>query len=431
MKLLDIVFLWLGTFFLGPGSVVMALTIDIHKGIVASVPLAFPGFHGGDNISEVVSNDLGLSGVFQILLDKGPQSPQEAFSRPELWYWQFHKGAVLCSGTVTESDGVLSVLFRLYDVGTQVLLGEAFVKGEKAAWRSIAHKVSNAIYKRLTGEEGYFDTKIVYTAQYGPPTQKVQRIAIIDQDGANGCFLTSSAHKAFTPRSAYHKPMIAFTAFRGLRTLIYLYDLVTHQSEAIPVQGVCMSPRFAPNRSDLLFCIAKQGTTSIYRYPLDTGQIERITQTSDSIDVSPSYGPDGKTFVFSSDRGGRQPKLYLMAPGTPAVLLSRGEGSYLAPVWSPDGKWITFVRKKGGSYYLGIMAPNGSQERMLATDHVIDHPSWAPNSRALVFAAQQRHFGPFSLYLVDLTGRCLRKIPTACQGVVHEGNHPDWCKYPR
>lgn len=408
------------------------LTIHVTKGVVTTIPLAFPGFEGGEEIAQVVANDLNLSGVFQLIPSKGPQSPRDAYLTPDFWPWQSYKSAVMVSGFVQEQGELLTATFRIYDTESQKLLGEASVKNTKSQWRVMAHKISNAIYERLTGEKGFFDTQIVYTAQYGPPTKKIQRIAIIDQDGANGRFLTSDTHKSFTPRCSPVKPFIAFTAFRGFKTLVYTRDLNGSHNEAIPMQGVGISPRFSPDGQNLLFCIADKGAASIYKYDFSRGTVDRMTQTEYSIDVSPSYAPDGKSFVFASDRVGNRPKLYLMHPGekTPR-LLTKGEGSYLAPTWSPDGKWIAFVKRKRGTYYLGIMAPDGSGERMLATDHVIDTPSWAPNSRALVFSAQQRYFGPFSIYLVDLTGRALRKIITSCQGIVHEGNHPDWCKYPR
>jgi len=234
--------------------------------------------------------------------------------------------------------------------------------------------------------------------------------------------LTSEAHKSLSPRCSPVQPLIAFTAFRGFKTLIHTRDLNGSHNEAIPIDGVGISPRFSPDGQNLLFCVANKGAASIYQYNFSSGTINRMTQTAHSIDVSPSYAPDGKTFVFTSDRVNNQPKLYIMQTGdTTPTLLTKGEGSYLAPVWSPDGKWIAFVKRKRGTYYVGIMAPDGSGERMLAADHVIDNPSWAPNSRALVFSAQQKYFGPFSLYLVDLRGRALRKTLTPCQDITHGG----------
>lgn len=406
------------------------LTIDITKGVVANIPLAFPGFEGENEIASIVANDLQLSGVFDILKAKGPQTPREAFARPELWPWQSYEGAVLVSGIASQSGDDITLIFRLYDVTTGKLLGEAEIKGTNSQKRVLAHKVSNAIYERLTGEPGYFDTHIVYTAQYGPATNKTRRIARIDCDGENCQFLTPEKYRAFTPQCSPTQPLVAFATIENFRNRMRIMDLRTGQTTILPLEGIHISPRFSPDGSKLIFCAAKKGTTTIYSYDLTSKQVQQLTHTEGRIDVSPTFSPDGSKIIFSSDRQGRKPKLYsLDLKGGEPRLITPGPGSYLCPTWSPDGKWIAFVKRINGMFYLGVMDPEGNQERMLAADHVIDYPSWAPSSRVIIFAAQQRYYGPFQLYFVDFTGRALRPLKTHYQGSAHEGNHPSWQQY--
>lgn len=411
------------------------VTINITKGVTVSIPIAIPGFEGGDDIAAVVSNDLSLSGIFDILPGQGTQSPKDMFANPELWPWQSYNGSVVATGIVTEEGSELSVYFRLFDVQTGKILADGKVTGSEDRRRELAHQVSNAIYERLTGEKGYFDTQILYIAQYGRATKKTRRVAMVDCDGENARFLTDGSDTVTSPHSSSSRPLIAYSSCANLRNSIKIMDLRTCRPERLEVNGVLFSPRFSPDGSTLIFCRGDKGTTSIYLHDLNSSpsnpRVRRLTSTTGRIDVSPSQSPDGRSIVFASDRGGGGPKLYMLRQGeTTPRLLSKGPGSYLCPVFSPDGQWIAFVKRgSDDGYYLGIMDAEGNNERLIARDFVIDNPSWAPNGRVLVFAGQQRRFGPFSLYIVDFSGRSLRKLPTKIGNSVHEGNHPCWHLY--
>jgi TolB protein len=412
------------------------LVIDIRKGVISSIPLGFQGLEGcseASDMMQVVENDLKNSGVFQILTQRGSQSPSEAMKSPEFAQWSLAgEGTVLLSGVVFQQDGLLVAECKIYDVQTKALLSTVQLKEKSSHWRLLAHKIANEVYHRLTGEPGYFDTQIVYTAQYGSALNKKKRIAIIDQDGANCRFLTSGRNMELTPRCCQATGKIAYCAFHNYKSVTHVMDLKTGADQALPISGISISPRFSPDGRNLVVCLAKGNATSIYLFNLASKALSKLTTTNGNIDVSPSYSPDGKFLVFASDRQGGRPKLYVMPSsghGNP-VCISSGAGGYHAPVWSPDGRWIAFVKNQQGSYYLGVVAPDGTQERLIATDHVIDRPSFAPNSRLLIFAAQNKRFGPFHLYIVDLSGRSLRKLETAHEGSIHEGNHPDWSCRP-
>ena len=422
------VFLFMSTFLAAPNQArcEKELTIDINQGIFEAIPLGIIGFDGhetADEISKIVANDLRNSGVFEILNQKGSQLPRHAIAMPSFWEWRSKNGTLIVVGQIYEGDRIEAAI-RVFDVDSENLILEKKLKAP--SWRLLAHRIANAIYEKITGEIGYFDTQIVYTAQTGPATKKIRQIAIMDQDGANCSFLTQKNIMALTPRFSHKGNKVVFVGFKNLKMNNYILNLKTRDIYPIPIPGVSISPRFSADGGKIVFCLANNGVTSIYLYDLYAKNLTRLTQTKGRIDVSPSYSPDGSKMVFASDRSGH-PKLYIMDIQGNVHQLTTGAGSYLSPVWSPDGNWIGFIKKHQGEYYLGIITPEGTKERLLASSHVIDHPSWAPNSRLLVFASQDRYFGPFHLYMVDLSGRALRKIPTSFNGVVHEGNHPDWC----
>ncbi len=410
--------LWIGISCLSPAQ---ALRIDITKGVMRKIPLAFLGIQGGERLEKVAKDDLENASIFT-MIPSGTQSKQAAFVRPELWQWEGYDGAVMATGILTQDGEDLLVKIRLYDVMTKKILGEATIKGTQPKWRHLAHKIADAIYERLTGETGYFNTQIFYIDQYGPASKKTRRLAVMDQDGANHRYLTPDSYMALTPQCSPNGSLVTFSALHGYASRLHLLDLASGRNAVLPIQGITVSPRFSPDGSHLIYCLAKQGTTSVRSYTLASGEDRQLTRSEGKIDVSPSYSPDGKQLVFASDRVGGKSKLYAMTLSTGAIKrLGSGEGSYFCPVWSPNGKWIAFVRSYGGTYYIGVMAADGSGERMLAADHVIDTPSWAPNSQLLLFAAQQKRFGPFCLFRVDVAGHVLKKLPTP-----HEGNHPYW-----
>ncbi|BDB96261.1 hypothetical protein [Candidatus Hydrogenosomobacter endosymbioticus] len=403
------------------------LTIDITRGIFAPTPIGIIGFYGdeyADEIAKVVKNDLANSGAFDVLKSSGTRSPEDFLASPSFWEWSYKKGCFVVCGALRQNDGTEAVL-RLYNVALQKYT-EFSVRAPRSVPRVLAHKISDVIYKAITGEDGYFNTKIVYTAQYGSATKKKHIIAIMDQDGANGKALTNSANTSVSPRFSPIKNQIAFVSFKGNSSKVHVMDLSTQDTFTLPSRGTVISPCFSHDGRRIVFCMAVDGTTSIYSYDLYSKGLARMTSYPGKIDVSPSFSPDGRTMVFTSDRSG-SPKIYKSGVyGGSAEMISRGRGNYYAPSISPDGRMVAFVKREGGCYYVGIMNIDGSGERMIARDHVVDSPRWCPNSRAVVFASQGRLYGPFSIYIAAISGRALRKVPTILNGVQYEGCDPSW-----
>jgi TolB protein len=406
------------------------LNVDIEKAIVKPLPIALPDLYGevadeqklGADIMSVVAADLERSGLFRPV-DKRAFIQDAASLRlgPRFGDWRLINAEALTSGNVTlQADGRMQVQYRLWDV-----YGEAQMKGTQltsspANWRSIAHRISDEIYERLTGEEGYFNTQIVYIAEQGPQNRRIKRLAIMDQDGENHRFLTSGNELVLTPRFSPSSREITYMAYQRVgnaeQPRVYLFNLNTGQQEVLgDFPGMTFAPRFSSEGNEVILSMAQDGNSEIFTLDLRTRRQTRLTNHP-AIDTSPSFSPDSREITFNSDRGGT-PQIYVMnRDGSNVRRISRGQGYYYTPVWSPRGDLIAFTRQQGGEFYIGVMRPDGSGERMLVRDYNVEAPTWAPNGRVLSYfrtsRADSRGQVTSKIFTIDLTGFNERELVT-------------------
>ena len=405
------------------------LRIDITRGKVEPMPIAITEFQAqspqdarfGKDISGVIAADLERSGLFRPIDPKAfidGKPPLNA--QPRFPDWRVINAQAMVHGLVrTLPDGQLQVEFRLWDVlAGQQMEGQA-MSGTPAqgVWRTLAHKISDMIYKRITGEEGYFDTRIVYIAESGPQTRRIKRLAVMDQDGANHQFLTDGSAMALTPRFSPSQQEITFLSYLNNTPRVYIYNMQTGRQEVLgDFPGMTFAPRFSPDGNSVVMSMAKDGNSEIYSMDLRTRRTEQLTNHS-AIDTSPSYAPDGRKITFNSDRGGTQ-QLYVMdANGGNVARISFGTGRYATPVWSPRGDLIAFTKFHQGTFYIGVMRPDGSGERQLSQGFLVEAPTWAPNGRVLMFFKQDPSDargggGRTRIYSIDLTGFNEREVVT-------------------
>jgi TolB protein len=403
---------------LGPVTAHAQLVIDINKASDQPVPIAIPALNApagnpvGGDISRVVTGDLQRSGLFR------PLDPNSFLERnldvnvqPRFDDWKTIGAQGLINGQVTvDADGRLHVDFRLWDIfQAQQLLGLQFTTTPEN-WRRVAHKIADAVYERLTGEKGYFDTRVVFVSESGPKTNRKKQLTIMDQDGANPSFLTNGSSDVMTPRFSSSSQEITYMALTESTSSIYLFNIETGRQETLGrFQGMVFAPRFSPDGSKVAFSMEQRGNSDIYVMDLRSRQTTRLT-FDPSIDTSPSFSPDGKQVVFNSDRGG-SPQLWIMnADGSGAHQLSFGGGRYTTPVWSPRGDYIAFTKQTGNDFHIGIMRPDGSDERLLTSSFLDEGPSWAPNGRVLMYFREAPGTGPH-LWTVDVTGRVQQQAP--------------------
>ncbi len=410
--------------------------IDITKGVVEPLPIAITSFAGaggreaqvGADISKVVAADLERSGLFRPLDPKGfLQTPDQLRSgEPRYQDWRAVGAQALVAGNTTAlGDGRMKVDFRLWDVAAGQYMQGLSYTATADSWRRIAHIVADAIYKRLTGEEGYFDTRIVYVAESGPANARKKQLAIMDQDGENHQFLTDGKNLVLTPRFSPATQEITYMSYFNKKPRVYLFNIDSGRQEVLgDFVGMTFAPRFSPDGNKVIMSMAQNGNTDIYALDLRT---RRQTQLTDSpgIDTGPSYSPDGQRIVFESDRGGSQ-QLYIMnADGSGAKRLTFGEGRYGTPVWSPRGDLIAFTRQRGSNFALGVIRPDGTGERILTESFHVEGPTWAPNGRVLSFfrdvPSGDGRARSAKLYTIDVTGANERRVITPL-----DGSDPAW-----
>jgi TolB protein len=408
------------------GPALADITVDVNQAAVQPLPIAITSFGGlpaGSQISEVVSADLARSGLFRPVDPNSFRGQADVNVTPTFDDWKAISAQALLVGNVSsDADGRLSVDFRLWDVYAGDQLVGTRLTATPDSWRTIAHQIADAVYEKLTGEKGYFDTRVVFVAESGPKTHRVTRLAIMDQDGANPSYLTDGSAMVFAPRFSIKRQEITYMVLRPTGASIYLKNLDTGREEVLghfPDMTMTMAPRFSPDDSRVAFAAEKDGAVNIYVMNLINHETRRLTD-SISIDTSPSFSPDGGQIVFNSDRGG-SPQLYVMgASGGAAHRISFGSGRYNAPVWSPDGKLVAFVKQEGQSFSIGVMNPDGSGERILTTSYFADEPVWAPNGRVIMFERKLAD-GASRLWTVDLTGHIQKDA-----NYPYSGSDPAW-----
>lgn len=417
------------------------LNVSISGATQAPIPVAFPniisdnngvgaflGFSYANKVRDVILADLERSGLFRIISERSYIQKFNSFSdKPIFGDWRVLNTQVLIQSAIEEEQGnELKLSFKIWDVISQKELLYEVYTANKDSWRRLAHSMADAIYERLTGDKGYFNTIIAYISESGPSSKRVKRLALMDQDGDGHQFLTSGANLVLTPRFSPDMQYIAYLSYINNKPRVYMYNMKTQETELLGnFPGMTFAPRFSPDSRHILLSYAKNGVTDIYEMDLETRNSKKLT-SGPSIDTSPSYSPDGQKIVFNSDRGGNQQIYVMNRDGSGVERISFRQGSrYATPVWSPRGDYIAFTRMEGNSFYIGVMYPDGSGERTLASGFIVEGPTWSPNGRVIMFQRQNRGTAttnaPIQLYSIDVTGQNERMVLTP-----GDGSDPAW-----
>lgn len=400
------------------------LRIEITDGVIEPLPFAAPDFQSetaaatelAREITRVIAADLSGTGLFREVPATAHISTVSDFDAPVKYAdWKAVNAQALITGGVSVNGKQLTVRFRGYDVFADKELGAGLqFTGTTDGWRRMAHKVADTIYSRITGESGYFDSRVVFVSETGPKNDRRKRLAIMDYDGAGVQYLTNSASIVLAPRFSPTGDRVLYTSYESGFPQIHVLDVGKVQRRVLSADNGIMSfaPRFAPDGRTVVFSQAEGGNTDLYIMDIATGSRTRLT-SAPSIETAPSYSPDGGQIVFESDRSGA-PQLYVMpATGGEARRISFGKGRYGTPVWSPRGDLVAFTKQSKGRFHIGVMRIDGSEERLLTASFLDEGPSWSPNGRVIMFTREtQGANGRALLYSVDILGRNLKPVRT-------------------
>lgn len=410
------------------------LRVPVNAGKIEPVPIAISPFYPerpefaqfAKDIPDIITNNLRGSGLFKPVSPgafiQDPASLQK--DGPRFAEWRAINAPALVTGSVTKApDGRTRVEFRLWDVYSQKQISGMAYMTTPQNWRRIAHIISDDVYKRVTGEDGYFDSRIVYVSETGAATNRIKRLAIMDQDGANHRYLTEEGTLVLTPRFSPTAQEITYMSYKNGKPRVYLYNIDSGRQEVLgDFPGMTFAPRFSPDGNKIIMSMAAGGNTDIYEMDLRSRKSRKLTDAG-GIDTAPSYSPDGRQVVFESDRGGTQ-QLYVMdASGGNARRISFGNGRYANPVWSPRGDLIAYIKMQGGQFYLGVIRPDGSGERLITQSYHVEGPSWSPNGRVITYfkEASTSNGRSAKIYTIDITGYNERQLPTP-----RDGSDPAW-----
>jgi TolB protein len=409
---------------LSPQRAAAVLHLDVTQGNIQPLPIALPDFQAGvglgdpeiaRSVTEIIRSNLQRSGLFapidpaayidkNVSIDALPRYPD----------WRQIKAQALAAGRISRDGNRLKAEFRLWDVlASGELYSQAYLTSPEN-WRRLGHIISDAIYERLTGDKGYFDSRVVFVDESGPKDRRVKRLAVMDQDGAQVRYLTRGEDLVLTPRFSPNAQQITYMSYGQGDPRVFLTNVDGTQREIVGnFPGMTFAPRFSPGGERVIMSLQQGGNANLFVMDLRSRLTTRLTDTP-AIDTAPCYSPDGTRICFESDRGGR-PQIYVMgANGGPAQRISRGEGTYSTPVWSPRGDYIAYTRQSEGRFAIGVMAPDGTGERNLTEGFHNEGPTWSPNGRVIMFWRDPGGGGGAGpgLFTVDVSGRNEQRTPT-------------------
>ena len=412
------------------------LKVDIVAGAAQPISIAVQKFEVGENVRskdaammrEVVEKDLKSTGLFRIVNHNAFPEYVKMHEMPNFKLWDAIKTQVLVQTKLSmDADNLYKLEFFVWDVnGREQIEAQSLVASRKSA-RRLAHIMADAIYERLTGEVGYFDTQIVFIAETGPVDKRVKRMAIMDQDGHGLRYLSDEDSFVMSPHFSPNMQTIVFLSYYNDDPMVWSLDLDTGEQRRLgQFGGMNFAPRFSPDGQKVAISLVKNGITHIYEFNIETNELRQLT-FGNSINTSPSYSPDGKKMAFNSDRSGRQ-QIHVLDLETGEVeRITYGAGRYATPAWSPDGQFIAFTKIADDTFYVGIMDPRGRNEKILAGGWFMEAPSWAPGSRRIVYYETEKHFDGVErishIRSVDITGQNVYDIELP-DGV--NGTEPTW-----
>ena len=386
---------------------------------LTQLPIAIAPFRGEaqapQKIAAIVQADLERSGQFRAV-DAGGVMLDET-TKPDVALWRQKSADSLVSGSITRlGDGRYDVRFRLWDVVRgQDLGGQSYVVVQ-GDLRLVSHRIADFIYEKLTGEKGIFSTRLAYVTKAGSR----YTLWVADADGENAQSALASPEPIISPAWSPSGGQIAYVSFESRKPVVYVHEVATGRRRLIAnFRGSNSAPAWSPDGRSLAVTLSRDGNSQLYTIDANGGEPRRLMQSA-GIDTEPSYSPDGRSIYFVSDRGGA-PQIYRVPASGGSPQRVTFDGTYnISPTLSPDGKWLAYISRTGGGFKLHVMELSSGAVRAITDTTADENPSFAPNSRLIVYATQQQ--GREALMTTTLDG----KIKARLAGQSGDLREPDW-----
>ena len=381
--------------------------VDVSGVGMTQVPIAIVPFKGEESApqktSAIVMADLERSGQFRGIALAG--LVMDELSRPELAQIRQKNADAMVAGSATRlADGRYEIRARLWDIVSGQERGDYRETVAAADLRLSAHRLADWVYEKLTGEKGVFATRIAYITKAGGKYS----LWIADSDGENAQSALTSAEPIISPSWSPKGTQLAYVSFESRKPVIYVHELSTGKRKIMAnFKGSNSAPAWSPDSKHLLATLSRDGGSQLYQIDVATGDAKRLTQSS-GIDTEPTYSQDGSLIYFVSDRGG-SPQVYKMSASGGSVERVTFGGSYnISPALSPDGRWLTYISRIGGQFKVQVLNLSTGQANAITDTTADERPSFAPNSKLIVYATVQQ--GREALMTSTLDGKIKAKL---------------------
>lgn len=400
------------------------LTVEITGAGGRLIPVAIPYLAGEESlpapISQIVSQDLAKSGIFQ-LVDVGMMRLPEDQIPDYANLAQRGADAVLAGTATPVGAGQYEVRVRVFDTRRQADLGGILYRFTPSQTRATAHRIADFVYEKLTGVPGYFASRLAYVVKQGSRYE----LRISEADGSNSVPALISQEPIISPAWSPDGTKVAYFSFEAKKPVVYVHELASGQRRAVAnFKGSNSAPAFSPDGQNLAVALTRDGISQIYLVPVSGGAPVRLSRSS-AIDTEPVFSPDGRYLYFTSDRGG-SPQIYRMPASGGAAERVTFEGEYnVSPDVSSDGKLLTFVTRNQGRYQVALLDLQTRQQLILSDSSRDESPSFAPNGRMIVYASESGGRG--SLFAVSTDGKV--RLRLSAEGA--DVREPAWGPLPR